>query len=662
MSESRKAISPLNSHELDERDPDYREDYAVLELLRSLSIGKMVAVIGSGVPTIYGYMDWDTFIKSVIDDFGRWASMEGMLDERGIAIFRAAYANYESRIKNDGNTSSENIAILGELCDSLTEKGKKAYHERIKLYFSPRESLKFTEVPDRYRNAIGMTGEHTRKNHPLLPDISGLLDLMPGVSRSASRPRHAETLSSSRVKIENPRNIIDPLIRIRKELDISRFVTFNYDIEIEKLLEDLDYPFDSLSGPGDTDKAVRTAQSRIGAIGKSISLTEKNASELIALAAIPTSANDVIVHIHGSIHDTAGMVVTQRDYNQRYFDSYPGRDTFEDAQSLLFGGNSVIYVGVGLTEEDVMRPLRYLGSNDRKRPIFALLPVLSTEEKARSMAMRVWANYGINVILYGRNWKTIPSAWKELSGLQHPRGNDFISLGEELRYLEATKSQSGSAWISKIKALLKDEAKSPRLSRQRDAGARNYISSLIFQLNGKKDAKFFSAEKVAKLVDYLKLLTISTALDDVMTYMRRGASAWQQKMNGENDKLADIPANYGCSQIPEKIEGVIDHHDREEIKQFDKAFKSIEAGSVTIMHLARGKGKGTFAVLLRARCQKDKINARFISLDRTMRVRTVLTDVIDQIDKYELICIQNADFLLDGSTKMAKTVSMQKFI
>ncbi|NJN37278.1 MAG: hypothetical protein HC794_09855 [Nitrospiraceae bacterium] len=367
----KERISPLNAHELDERDPDYRENYAVLELLRSLSIGKMVTVVGSGVTTIYGYMNWEGFISSLIEDFRKWAQSDDFLDNRGRQIFDGIYANYKDRDRDDKNTSTEHIAVLGELVESLTDKGKEEYLENLRIYFTQTSVITMDAVAERYRSLLAITETNVKEKRPLPADVSGLLALMPGspqVGTAAGPSSAIDSNSNSSSRIRKPRNVIDPLIRIRKELDISRFVTFNYDLELEKMLEDLDYPFGSLSGKKGKSGTVLTAHSRIGAIGKSISLTEENASELIALAAMPTAANDVIVHVHGSIGNPEKMIVTQRDYNQRYFDPYPGRETFEDAQSLLFGGNSVIYAGVGLSEEDLMRPLRYLRSNDKKAP------------------------------------------------------------------------------------------------------------------------------------------------------------------------------------------------------------------------------------------------------------------------------------------------------
>ncbi|NJN37279.1 MAG: hypothetical protein HC794_09860, partial [Nitrospiraceae bacterium] len=283
------------------------------------------------------------------------------------------------------------------------------------------------------------------------------------------------------------------------------------------------------------------------------------------------------------------------------------------------------------------------------------------------MAMRVWANYGINVILYGRNEVNIPSAWKELPDLDHPLGGSFISLGDELKSLEETKKLVGEKWIESIKELVVEKRNIPRLTNPIDGfSGKNYICSLISDLNETSDKEYFSEQNIAKIVDYLKLLAISIALDHVIIYMRRAASAWQDKMagagNGYKDSDKVLSENYGCTSITQQIRNRVEDSTYAGGQRFKEIWRQVKRGKVTALHLSRGRGKGTFATFLRLHCKKRNINSRFISLDRTMRVRTVLTDVIDRMDKFELICIQNADFLLDSSTKSAKTISMQKFI
>lgn len=159
-------ISPLNAHELDEKDPSYRENYAVLELLRSLSIGKMVTVVGSGVTTIYGYMSWDGFINALIEQFATWSEKGDFFEERGRHIFDAVYAEYtEYKLKDrdDKNTPAENIAVFGELVDSLTAEGKEAYFRKLRSYFTQKKSLTADAVAERYRAILGITDESARK-------------------------------------------------------------------------------------------------------------------------------------------------------------------------------------------------------------------------------------------------------------------------------------------------------------------------------------------------------------------------------------------------------------------------------------------------------------------------------------------------------------------
>jgi hypothetical protein len=210
---------------------------------------------------------------------------------------------------------------------------------------------------------------------------------------------------------------LDVLACLQGNWNINRFVTLNYDHEIERQLEDHTYPFFSLtpekkadtnsasSGAGASGKPTapgRSARSRLGECAVTIDLCPKNTAELLLFAANFSPAHVQVLHLHGSVRDPATMIVTDRDYNQRYFARGAWPSVLGDGQELLFRGNAILFVGVGMNEDELLRPLRILAQAPSRegRPVFTLLPSSSHAEDT-ALAVKLFQRYGIRTIFYG---------------------------------------------------------------------------------------------------------------------------------------------------------------------------------------------------------------------------------------------------------------------
>lgn len=441
---------PLIPSELDANDPEYVKNRIALEMFRSISVGKIIAVIGSGVTVPYGYDSWsalcDNLIGFITELYNRQTGVRNAnggkkyLTEAGLRLYR----RYDAVAPLANLGDEEKRAVCDAMFVHLTDDGKTLLHEKYSEWFGLRSRIK--RKKGQIESLLGLKGRaadqtraHFGKDAYLPPDLGRVLELFrdevgSGRATADGIKFEKKLLDAPLQRMSSSRNSVDPLKALRAELRINRFATFNYDLEIEAMLEDLDYPYNELTGVD--GEAVHDTQSRLGSSARSISLSPLNTSELIALAAMPSSDDAMIVHMHGSVAKPEDMVVTHREYNALYIDDYPGHKSFDDARKLMFGGNAILYVGVGLSEEDLMRPLRYLASALPDRPIYALIPSLSSVSEDLALIQRIKVSYGVNVIPYGWDHTTIGDSWP-IDPPEHELGKEFNALHTELRNIRA---------------------------------------------------------------------------------------------------------------------------------------------------------------------------------------------------------------------------------
>ncbi|MCB0257230.1 MAG: SIR2 family protein, partial [Anaerolineae bacterium] len=537
----RPALSP---QELPANDPSCQEERAILELLRSLNVGKLVAYVGSGLSTAYGYSTWTQLCESTAEIAIRATNRspqkktreselnanqqerlapirKRILEEMIVRRLRANHTIAKSKVQiRKPIDDIDLLSLVQALMDELEALGREDVLGRIRVAISgnyqppPRPKKKEART---IIKKIGAADEKIRaildqcKPESLVPhDIASILTIarelddtaVPTPATRAGRCRDAENLVSGIVtefamvtaadfadlqlplrntnknqrqsklaRLLSNRPIIDPIGYLTRQLPISRFATLNYDLEIEAALEDQDYPYDTLTKvEGLKNSSEIDQESRTGAKANSISLHPESTAALVCLAAFPSHSVVQIVHLHGSTKKPEDMVVLQERYNRLYVPQHRNRAAFQDAQQLLFTGNAVLFCGLGLTEDDITRPMRLNTSPRASAPLYALMPLLKSETASIAHAQRMKTAYGINVIIYGRRKNNIPAVWQQKSdGSFHPmdlsEGSEWLGLDEELTHLEECKDsiKSGVNTLT-VDALLE---KLPRLGYQK---------------------------------------------------------------------------------------------------------------------------------------------------------------------------------------------------
>lgn len=171
----------------------------------------------------------------------------------------------------------------------------------------------------------------------------------------------------------------DPLRILRDRLEISRYLTTNYDKEIERLLK---------------------AGGRGGVAGRQVLVFGPDkAPELIAFAAENRRRSVSLVYLHGRVDEE--IVATERDYQERYCRNGAQREQIDTAIGLAFGANPLLFVGSSMSEDDILRPLRQFMSQPQRvgdRVAVALLPGADDRRKQIEQKSFLLVRYGIYAI------------------------------------------------------------------------------------------------------------------------------------------------------------------------------------------------------------------------------------------------------------------------
>jgi hypothetical protein len=390
MTSESQSHLPLFAIELAEAKKTVRGT-SILELYRAFSIGNLVAITGSGTTTLLNYPAW----RDIISSFMQKAILE--LKDRpgtGKTKYLENLQNSLNKVANDGLAMAALSMAQSKLARSEFGPGGLTGSEMRKIVAALYQSQRLWTHP--VPRIYPLDYFPSAGDPP--PDL-----VMIDKSDSPIWVKHRDAGNKSK-KLGAPRPTIDLPMELIRNWGVRRLATYNYDLELEAALEDLDFPLNSLTQYSTPDgPRNHKTRSRIGVIGQTLDITISNAADLIAFAVnYPTGAMQII-HLHGSAASPESLVLTDSDYNYRYTGPSEERAILEDAQELLFTGNAIIFIGLGMSEDDVMRPLRRLASSPmrRNRPIFAFLPSLKGQANDECTAIVNEERYGVQTVFFG---------------------------------------------------------------------------------------------------------------------------------------------------------------------------------------------------------------------------------------------------------------------
>lgn len=233
----------------------------------------------------------------------------------------------------------------------------------------------------------------------------------------ATSPSTARKFTSTTGEL---RPLRDPILELHDGLEIWRFLTTNYDREVERLLEHLNHARGTLARRDDVPampaplfiKEGGRYESRgyLGELSTSDALTDHTIGGLIALATDSRKSGARIIHLHGRADAAETIVATESDYQNVYLRDGEAGEALEAAQHVIFSGNPVIFIGSGMREQDLQRPLREFVSRmpGSQRTLFALMPADQPPGKRLATKVENYLRYGVRTIFYGEKGAASP--------------------------------------------------------------------------------------------------------------------------------------------------------------------------------------------------------------------------------------------------------------
>jgi SIR2-like domain len=177
----------------------------------------------------------------------------------------------------------------------------------------------------------------------------------------------------------------DPIAILFEKLQIQRYLTLNYDSELEKYIEDELWKFDGLSNVDQTAprRELGNGRRRSGKLAVSQAYQPSELAQLYEFALASPQVSSHIVHLHGSAQVSKRLVTTALDYNDQYRKTENKSRDLERALDVVLNSNPILFVGVGLGEPEIMRALQMQIANRAgaaSNPVFAIMPPRSKHE------------------------------------------------------------------------------------------------------------------------------------------------------------------------------------------------------------------------------------------------------------------------------------------
>ena len=235
------------------------------------------------------------------------------------------------------------------------------------------------------------------------------------LSSDLARSEHLARETVQKVRVKTP-HALDPIGILARDLRIKRYLTLNYDGEIDRWLEaqgyhELTMPVqrEAHAAPADSKPVVLASRSlyddRFSYRAEVLAYEPGAAAHLFTYGADTRDNHIRVLHIHGRCRARQSwLVLSERDYRERYARDDDPRSRSDDAMRLIFNANPLLFLGVGMGEGDILRPLRTYGeiaNSLSDRPAIALLPQLNDPEATAIEAAKAMSSYGIYNLYYG---------------------------------------------------------------------------------------------------------------------------------------------------------------------------------------------------------------------------------------------------------------------
>lgn len=401
---------------------EYIQERGEISLFRALNIKRVVGFIGSGVSVAYGRPTWSQLVR------------------QAVATAKMAYSEYEKNI-NDRNRDSPKSSQVNKYPIQELHRQLEAW-ENISSPSSEENILAIglseqlvTLLGDKYKNSVRIEYANSlyisrKKALEVKSKIYG------NFHNTMSIFFHGKQFP--RINPAKP----EPFRTMIKSMDINRYATLNFDVEIERefqkqyrtsnvssdvsLFDQLCHIDDNFTSNVGEEKCGASKKNCVttefsngryddslnrfpcnvdfhdgqGRTVNSVCLDGDNIGELVNFSLFARQYDAQVFHLHGRCDRPRSMVLTEEDYKKTYFRSGEHNYTFDEALESLFQGNDILFVGVGMSEPDTIRPLRQFLSSD-KYPDYTAGRVYQLRERTVKFSLsEVISSYKIDKIKF----------------------------------------------------------------------------------------------------------------------------------------------------------------------------------------------------------------------------------------------------------------------
>lgn len=222
---------------------------------------------------------------------------------------------------------------------------------------------------------------------------------------------------------------LDPASKLSGSLGISKFLTLNYDFEIERYFQDRGYRHFAVDSDLSGDRRERLSPDdyrtdSIGGILRDQAFRREHSTELLEFSIDEDFSDARVFHLHGHADRSGPIVANERDYMELYLRNDRHRNVVDESLSVVFSANPLLFVGLGLSEADVMRPLRQFMSDQSAistRTVIALMPAFKDVQTRARDSAGLFVRYGVHSIFFGSGTVKVNSrATGKVTTWHHP--------------------------------------------------------------------------------------------------------------------------------------------------------------------------------------------------------------------------------------------------
>jgi tetratricopeptide (TPR) repeat protein len=396
------------------------EPLAVRVLARGLLSQRLVAFVGAGVSAAYGRMTWPGLMEALWDRIDEDTKRSESARSVWEAVSKALWDQKKAKFLEHGDHAVKAQVIANALQLLPRETPANELAESIEQQAEPLQQEAKWQLADFHGFVDWIVKDVTPSSSPKDALDQRKTDL--DAARKAIEYERPESVGLTKVLnvlknnftahkpgAPSPRDLRNELIKalawqstqrdsplrlLAIEWGIRRFITTNYDGEIERGL--------CAAGFMPTVNGAPEVQGNQYSV---LNFGRHETGQALRFALEGPRRHAAVLHLHGDVADARSLIVTESHYQQLYLDDHPVRDLVNNTTFANFAANPVLFVGSDVSEDDVLRPMRQFMSAEGHRSDRMAVALFTSWRGKHDRACRraqLWLKYGVYSIDVGR--------------------------------------------------------------------------------------------------------------------------------------------------------------------------------------------------------------------------------------------------------------------